>query len=341
MKMMKAIIQIGNQLSATKVMRALSLLIKGGPSALLKPLIWFIQNQTHKSSHHENHSLLSEQNLKTSAISELKVLFIVHIFFPEFVERFIRGAAQFKHTKWKFVVTSSNLEILEMVNNVGESQGLKEIYTMRVPNRGRNISPYIQALRKYGKDRDVVFHVHSKRSEHAKGKDVESWVNSQWNLLFDDPELVKRVIALLTANTRISIVYPSVESVISPWTYTWSSNARRAQKLLLPLGIRVNGSERIAFPVGAMFAARTKDLLFLEKLQLEPGDFSEEAGQLDGELHHVVERLFGFVPEKIGGLHAIYLPDSDAFTTETKVLTENSEWSGFTSQAGNNSKPIA
>ncbi len=336
MKVLKAISQIANQVSATTVKWAMSLLIKGGPSALFTPLIWFIQKQSSKSSPDENYSLLPEPDFNRSSNSEVKILFIAHIFFPEFVERFIRGAVQLKQTNSKFVVTSSNPQILERINTLRESEGLQEVYTMLVPNRGRNISPFIQALKEYGHDREIVVHVHSKRSEHAKGRDVELWVNSQWNLLFDDPDLVKRVVAVFVLHPRVSIAYPAMQSVLSPWTYTWASNARRARRLLLPLGIAVRGSERIAFPAGAMFAARIRDLLFLEKLKIEPEDFPDEAGQLDGELHHVVERLFGFVPEKSGGLHAIYLTSSDRFTAETTALTDNSEWLALPSRPGKN-----
>lgn len=331
MKKLKGINQISHRLSATPVKLALAVLRKGGISALFAPLIWFVRKRI-KSKPDVNYSLLSELDINTSSISEVKVLFIVHIYFPEFVERFIRGAAKLQQPNWKFVVTSSNPQILEKVDTLREREGLQEISTMQVANRGRNISPFIQALKQHMQGCEVVIHVHSKRSEHSKGKDVESWVNSQWNLLFDNPDLVGRVIALFIAHPRVSIAYPAVLGLLSPWTYTWSSNARRARKLLLPLGIAVKSSERIAFPAGAMFAARVRDLHYLEKLRLQPEDFPKEAGQVDGELHHVVERLFGFVPEKTGGLHAIYLSSSDAFTTDTRALTETSEWLAFPSQ---------
>lgn len=312
----------------------MSLLIKGGPSALFTPWFWSIQKQITNSTHHRDYPSLPEPEINDSSIAEVKVLFIGHIHFPEFVDRFVRGAAQLRQTNWKFVVTSSNPQILEKVNALRQSEGLQRVYTMLVANRGRNISPFIQAMKEHGHDGDVVIHIHSKRSEHAKGKDVESWVNSQWNLLFDDSDLVKRIVSVFIAHPRVSIAYPAVQSMLSPWTYTWSSNARRARKLLLPLGIEVRASERIAFPAGAMFAARVKDLLFLEKLKLEPEDFPEEAGQLDGELQHVVERLFGFVPERTGGLHAIYLSSSDSFTTETRAVTDNLQYLDFPSQPG-------
>ncbi len=327
--MLSTLFEIATKFSSTNLKTALAILRHNGPVALVRPLIWFVLKRRGKTSFQEKYSFLLEPEFDETSSGEVKVLFIVHIYFPEFVDRFIRGAAQLQRTNWKFVVTSSNSQILEMVKTASERDGLHEVCTMRVPNKGRNISPFIQALGEHGGDRELVIHVHSKRSEHAKERDIKSWVDSQWHLLFDNPNLVKRVIDVFAAYPQVSIVYPAIHRILSPWTYTWSINAQKARRILLPLGISVKNSERIAFPAGAMFAARIRDLRFLEELNLEPEKFPEEKGQLDGELHHVVERLFGYVPAKNGRLHAIYFPDSDAFTTEEKALTDNYDWSTF------------
>lgn len=333
-KLVSVLFEIATKLSGPNLKSAASILINSGPYVLFRPLIWFVQRRRDNKVSIEKYSVLQEVNFTKSSIGEVDVLFIVHIYFPEFVDRFLQGVSKFAQTNWKFIVTSSNLQILEAVDSFGESQGLKNVSTMQVPNRGRNIYPFIQALKVHGQNSDVVVHLHSKRSGHAKQKDVESWVSAHWNLLFEDQNLVRRVIAIFTSHPQVAIVYPLLQGVLSPWTYTWSSNARRARRLLKPLGIPVKGSERIAFPAGAMFAARTRDLSFLKQLRLDQASFPEETGQLDGELHHVVERLLGYVPEKEGRSHAIYLPADDAFTTDTTALTENLEWSSLAAKRG-------
>jgi lipopolysaccharide biosynthesis protein len=328
-KLVSVLFEIVTKLSIPNLKSAAAILVNSGPYVLFRPLIWFVQRRRDNKVSHEKYSVLQEVDFTESSIGAVDVLFIVHLYFPEFVDRFLQGVSKFEQINWKFVVTSSNLQILETVDSFGKSRGLKNLSTMQVPNRGRNIYPLVQALKDHGKNSEVVIHLHSKRSEHAKQKDVESWVKSQWNLLFENGDLVKRVIAIFMAHPEVSIVYPLSRGVLSPWTYTWSSNAKRARRLLKPLGIKVKGSERIAFPAGAMFAARRRDLSFLKRLRLNLDSFPKEAGQLDGELHHVVERLLGYVPEQEGKSHAIYLQTDDAFTTDTTVLTENFEWSSL------------
>jgi len=333
-KLVSVLFEIATKLSIPNLKSAVAILINSGPYVLFRPLIWFVQRRRVTTVSQEKYAVLQEVDFTESSTGDVDVLFIVHLYFPEFVDRFLQGVSKFEQTNWKFAVTSSNLQILETVDSFRESHGLNNVSSMQVPNRGRNIYPFIQALKNHGENSEVVIHLHSKRSEHAKRKDVDSWVNAQWNLLFEDQSLVKRVIAIFLSHPQVSIVYPLSQGVLSPWTYTWSSNAKSARKLLEPLGIPVKGSERIAFPAGAMFAARTRDLSFLNRLRLDQDSFPEESGQLDGELHHVVERLLGYVPEKQGRSHAIYLPTDDAFTTDTTALTENFEWSSFKAKFG-------
>jgi len=270
-KLVSVLFKIATKLSIPNLKSAVAILVNSGPSVFFSPLIWFVQRRRVTTVSQEKYAVLQEVDFTESSTGDVDVLFIVHLYFPEFVDRFLQGVSKFEQTKWKFVVTSSNLQILETVDSFGESQGLKNVSTMQVPNRGRNIYPFIQALKNHGENSEIVIHLHSKRSEHAKGKDVDSWVNGQWNLLFEDQNLVRRVIAIFLSHPQVSIVYPLSQGVLSPWTYTWSSNAKRARRLLKPLGISVKGSERIAFPAGAMFAARTRNLAFLERLRLDQG----------------------------------------------------------------------
>lgn len=56
--------------------------------------------------------------------------------------------------------------------------------------------------------------------------------------------------------------------------------------------IRHQSSEYIDFPAGSMFWAKVDALRPLYALDLELKDFPEEHGQIDGTLHHAVERIF-------------------------------------------------
>ena len=326
---LSALIMLLSKLSFTNLRTAGKVLVRSGPAALFSPLIWLIFKRTDSTFTENKNYFLEEEPLSEDTIGETKVLFIVHIHFPEFVKRFQKGVAKLSQDRWRYVVTSSNPKILEEIESAQGLNGLPSVSTMLLPNRGRNISPFIEALREHGQGSEIIIHIHSKKSEHADPQLGRHWANIQWGPLFENPEIVSRVLGVFKSNPEISIVYPAVEGLLSPWTYTWAANSKMARRLLKPLGIAVKSWERIAFPAGGMFAARKMDLDYLEKMDLGPESFPNETGQLDGQTQHAIERLLGYVPEKTGKLHAIYLTKNDAFTSDTRTLTENYEWSSF------------
>jgi hypothetical protein len=151
-KLVWILFEIASKLSITNLKSAVGILVNSGPYVLFGHLIWFVQKRRGKTTSQEKYSVLQEADLKDSSTGEVEVLFIVHLFFPEFVDRFLQGVSKFEETNWKFVVTSSNLQILETVDSFGKSRGLKNVSTMQVPNRGRNIYPLVKALKNHGKN---------------------------------------------------------------------------------------------------------------------------------------------------------------------------------------------
>jgi lipopolysaccharide biosynthesis protein len=62
-----------------------------------------------------------------------------------------------------------------------------------------------------------------------------------------------------------------------------------------------------------MFAVRSKAISHLLDFVWGIEDFPEELGQMDGETHHMVERLIGVLPLETGFAHAVHHKSSDSF----------------------------
>lgn len=316
-------------LNYSNIKTGLRVLLGSGPASLIQPALWFIDNKPDDKKAPEKPAALIEQATANAGQGKPRVLFVVHLFFPEFVDRFLAAATRLSGNNWTFVVTSSKTEILQKISAEASKREIENIQTILVENRGRNLGPFLEALRIYSSKSDIVIHVHSKRSEHADPAKARKWADSQWKLLIEDEKLVERTVAIFTSNPKVAIVYPVIEGLLSPWTYSWGSNARRSKSLLKQLGIKSSSCERFAFPAGGMFASRTEDLAFLNELGLNLGDFPPERGQLDGELHHSIERLLGYVPLERGRLHGIYVSSLDIFTADPSYLTGRYDWADF------------
>jgi lipopolysaccharide biosynthesis protein len=67
--------------------------------------------------------------------------------------------------------------------------------------------------------------------------------------------------------------------------------------------------EPFSFPAGGMFAARTDSVKQLFEHQWKFEDFPLEMGQVDGQTHHMIERLFGYLPLINGFKHLLLPPE--------------------------------
>jgi lipopolysaccharide biosynthesis protein len=72
----------------------------------------------------------------------------------------------------------------------------------------------------------------------------------------------------------------------------YAANGERVQRLSNQMGISNNQLRDLNFVAGSMFYATKAALMPIVELNLNENDFEPEAGQTDGTMAHVVERLF-------------------------------------------------
>jgi rhamnosyltransferase len=154
------------------------------------------------------------------------------------------------------------------------------------PNRGRDIAPFLALLNTGVLDPyDVVLKLHTKRSPHLRAGDLRR------RLLF----------ALLAGNPRqaahIRQLFNDPHVGMVGWGLAfrnsrrwWTGNETRLRQI----AGRTTPQIQVVpgFFEGSMFWVRVGALGALRSLALQPDDFEPEGGQLDGMLHHAIERMF-------------------------------------------------
>ncbi len=187
-----------------------------------------------------------------------------------------------------------------------------DVILIETPNRGRDIAPLMTVLRS-GElaPFDAVLKVHTKRSPHLIDGEVRR------KLLFDmlcgSRSRVRRVLKLFLDPTTGMVGWRASYRSALPY---WMDNRARVEALSRDLGI--TGTPPLGFFEGSMFWFRPQALDMLLALPLTVDAFEVEAGQIDGMLHHAVERLFtiaarvnGFAVRDLNGhvLEGITPPD--------------------------------
>ncbi len=153
-------------------------------------------------------------------------------------------------------------------------------------NRGRDIAPFLSLLQSGALDSfDAVLKLHSKRSPHLIDGDLRR------KLLF------AMLCGERSATYRILRAFEEPDTGLVGWhdSYRtdrafWMANQDRVYEISERM--HAAAFAKLGFFEGSMFWFRPKALDALRGLNLPLDAFEAEAGQLDGTLHHAIERCF-------------------------------------------------
>lgn len=155
-----------------------------------------------------------------------------------------------------------------------------------IENRGRDIAPFLSVLKSGALDpHRPVLKLHTKRSPHLPHGDLLR--RAMFASLAGYPEVVDRILKIF-ADPNVGMV--GWRRVFMTSERYWYTNKQRVESLaerLVP-----PAEPRIAFFGGSMFWFRPDSLASIATLDIGSDDFEAEAGQIDGTLHHALERCF-------------------------------------------------
>jgi hypothetical protein len=158
-----------------------------------------------------------------------------------------------------------------------------------VPNRGRDIGPFLTEFSVPLAGYDFVGHLHTKKSADAKDPSMgQNWYSFLLENLLggNSGAMADRILGHMQSDPSIGMVFPDDPNVVG-----WEANLPYAKELAQRLGID-RLPEYLQFPVGTMFWARREAIEPFWRLDLKWQDYPEEPLPYDGSLLHAIERLF-------------------------------------------------
>lgn len=176
---------------------------------------------------------------------------------------------------------------------------LTALHVRTVPNRGRDIAPLLVTFRDEILALDLICHVHTKKSLY-NGHEQTGWRQYLIGSLLGSRERLSWIFGMFQANPMLGMVYPESYAEFPLWGHTWLSNAEWGRELSARFGFGIDPTAYVDFPAGSMFWARTQALRPLFELDLRTDSFPPEQGQIDGTLHHAIERVLCLVSRHQG-----------------------------------------
>jgi hypothetical protein len=175
-----------------------------------------------------------------------------------------------------------------------------------LPNRGRDVAPWIVDFRDEIIASDVFLHLHTKQSSHAG--DHHYWFRYLCHSILGSSDMIAQILTLFAEDRSVGLVAPLYWPMLRRQP-SFGKAKPEFDRLLARIGAKETHMLCPDYPAGSFFWCRTRMLEPLLRTGLTREDFPEERGQICGTLAHAVERAIGALPAKAGLRTVFVTPD--------------------------------
>ncbi|MCR5833336.1 MAG: glycosyltransferase [Selenomonadaceae bacterium] len=218
-----------------------------------------------------------------------KIAIQAHIFYLDLLEEMADYCANMPY-KFDALISIVDDSAIKQINSVfGKIPNVDRVIVRVVPNRGRDVAPFLVGFGDIIPEYDFVLHIHSKKSLYA-GSEQKKWRSALFSSLIGSEKSIRRIFKAFVDDEDVGVIYPAPSENIPYPSFTWLSNLAVGQKLLERTKIEPNRTSYFDFPAGTMFWARTRALKKFFQIGLTFEDFPKEGGQNDGTIAHAFER---------------------------------------------------
>lgn len=234
-----------------------------------------------------------------------KVALIMHIYFVDLIPECVHYAASMPEYADIYITTNSEEKKQAIEKAFGELN-VNKVDIRLVPNRGRDVAPFLVESRDYIYDYDIICHTHDKKVGQLKPGTVgQSFSYRCFENVLKTKEFVLNVLETFDNNPRMGIIMPPPPNhgdYFITLGLEWGPNFDVTKKLAEELGITapmVKTKEPIA-PLGSVFWARTDALRKIFDHEWKYEDFPEEPVADDGTVLHAIERMYNYSAQTMG-----------------------------------------
>lgn len=218
---------------------------------------------------------------------EVRIAVQIHIYFTELLEEIGAQLDMIPFSYDLYITTDSEEKKVAIMAALKEKA--HRIVTDVVPNRGRDVAPFLIQMQPVIRQYDYIGHFHTKKTETSNYGD--EWRHDIFCNLFGNKEYMKRLFNLFESDKKLGLIMPEIFPPVHGQT-RWSGEQNGVLNLLKRMGYKSDIVELLPFPTGGMFWARTDALHLVFDLKLNRKDFPKETGQRYGTIAHQLERAW-------------------------------------------------
>lgn len=248
---------------------------------------------------------LPYQSNNFSDNAEITIAVQVHVFYEEIFKNIINKINQIPFKYDIYISTTSEEKKLIIEKYLIDSH--HNNYEIKImENKGRDVYPFINQMKYYFKYYKYICHLHTKKSEHKKNLG-SNWSNYLYKNLIGSKETISDIIFDFEKNKKLGFIFPEEYYEIKKGIKDFensnlslnSDNKEYMNFILDAIFHKYKVGEKLVFPVGNMFWAKTKAIYQIFKLKLK---FPDELGQINTTIMHAIERIWLYLV-KINGYY--------------------------------------
>lgn len=236
--------------------------------------------------------------------SQKRIALVMHMYFPDLISECLEYANSMPKYADIYITTNTEekKELIEKVFNV-----LPNNVDIRVvPNRGRDVGPFLIESKDYIYQYDYICHTHDKKVSQVKPLSIgKSFSNKCFENTLSSLEYVDNIISLFEQNSRLGMVMPPPPNH-SDYFFTlgkeWGENYEITCDLAKKLNIKSPMSEKkeLVCPIGSAFWARPEALRKIFDYPWNYDELPEEPVEADGTVLNAVERIYSYAAQDMG-----------------------------------------
>lgn len=274
---------------------------------------------------HLNYVLPDNLSVSTKkAANNKRILLVMHLYYEDMIDTVFKYALNMPE-KSDLIITTPKPEIKAAVELRYPSFQSGTIDVRLIPNRGRDVSSIVLAVKDCVNDYDLVCFVHDKKSTHADSGEIgENWFYLMFENLLGSKQLVQNIIELFHKQERLGILSPPIpvfSGLLMVQGFEWGNNFDSSRTLLDALGIDLplEAEKGPIAPYGTCFWFRPKAFEDIYKADLSYDDFPQEPNDIDGTILHAFERTYSLAAQNAGYYPAFVMNTDFARLEETNL----------------------
>ncbi|GFH42417.1 hypothetical protein Hs30E_09680 [Lactococcus hodotermopsidis] len=237
---------------------------------------------------------------------ELKVAFILHLYFEDLLDDYYAYAANMPENVDIYITTSKEELVVKLRKKFATLSN--KVKVIRVNNRGRDVSALLVGMREIvaSCEYDLICYAHDKKTTQLGNQTVGySFAHKCNENIYGTKAYVSNVISLFEQDKQLGLaVAPEPNHGDFFWTVQkeWTpdpNNVENTKNLLSKLGVNVpiDGEHQVVAPLGSVFWFRPAAMKKLFDVEWQYADFPEEPLPVDGTISHAIERSYPFIAQ--------------------------------------------